>query len=82
MPLPKHGNDHHKGPCTCNDHKQTTVGILKVTIELTTPMLAYILPDWVPSQSIPDPSAAHGSDSRAPLRPPTSLLRQHCALIV
>ena len=79
---PKHGNDHDKGPCTCNDHKQTTVGVLKATIEFPTPVLAYILPDWEPIQSIPGLSAVHWSDSGAPLRPPTSLLRQHCALIV
>ena len=82
MPPPKHGNDHNKGPCTCDDHKQTTVGILKATIELPTPALAYILPDWEPSWSMPGLSAAHWSVSRAPLRPLTSLLRQHCALVV
>ena len=73
---------HDNGPCTCDKQKQTTIGVEKTTIDLPTPVLAYVLPAW-DANTLP-----HGHfmvsfcENRALQRPATSLLRQHCALIV
>lgn len=42
---------HDDGPCTCDKHKQITIGVEKTTIEFATPVLAYVLPEWEPTWS-------------------------------
>jgi hypothetical protein len=78
----KGGHDHDKRACTCDHNKQTTIGIAKSTIDFPVPVLAYIQPYWEPTRSLQVLCAGPRSDALAHLKPPTSLLRQHCALIV
>lgn len=73
---------HDDGPCTCDKQKQTTFGVVKTTVELPTPVLAYVLPAWDPNTLLRWRTMTSCCENRAPHRPTTSLLRQHCALIV
>ena len=71
-----------QGPCTCDQSKQTTIGVEKNTIELPTPVVAYVLPEWEAVWLPHNDSLALSSENQAVRKPATSLLRQHCALIV
>jgi len=73
---------HDEGPCTCDKQKQTTIGVDKTTIALPTPVLAYVLPAWDANTLPLWHSLASCGETLAPQKPTTSLLRQHCALIV
>ena len=70
------------GPCTCDKSKQTTVGVEKNTSELPAPVVAYVLPEWESSWLPHGDPLARRCDNWALRKPATSLLRQHCALIV
>jgi hypothetical protein len=75
------GDEKHKCNCEKNDGKMLTVQ--KSTVELPTPVIVAVL-DWSMAVDLL-PSAAIRVQYRGNLaiaRPPTSLLRQHCALIV
>jgi hypothetical protein len=81
-PAPSDQSRHDKKPCRCESQKQTSIGLDKNTIEFAAPAMLYILPSWdlawAPRWSLMPRSRANAS----PLIPDTSLLRQHCALVV
>lgn len=70
------------GPCDCEQHKQVKqVPDRSTTVDFSWTLIA-VLPgdertDWIPEP----PTIARFSPGAVP-RPPTSLLRLHCALIV
>lgn len=74
-------NDKHDCDCGKNNSKMLTVE--KSTVELPAPVIVATL-DWTHvAELVPTAvSRAHYRDASAIARPPTSLLRQHCALIV
>ena len=81
-PCGGHDGNGENGTCTCStqDPKPCPAELSK--IDLPTPVLVAVLPIW-------DPIPPHALGSRelillnqALVRPVTSLLRQHCALIV
>lgn len=74
--------DRDQGPCTCDKSKQTTISVEKSTIDLPAPVLVFVLPEWEPSWLPHGDSLPLSSESWALRKPATSLLRQHCALIV
>ncbi len=75
------GDEKHKCNCEKNDGKMLTVQ--KLTVDLPTPVVVAVLVwsmamDFVPPATI----QVQYRGNSASVRPPTSLLRQHCALIV
>ncbi|HMN39758.1 MAG TPA: hypothetical protein PKE29_02865 [Phycisphaerales bacterium] len=75
------GDEKHHCNCEKNDGKMLTVQ--KSTVELPMPVVVAIL-DWSMAADMLPPAAIRVQyrGSLAIARPPTSLLRQHCALIV
>lgn len=70
------------GPCTCGKHYTGTSGIEKPGADLSPPVLVAVLPIVAPDltgAALAVRTARHG---HVPLRPQTSLLRLHCALVV
>jgi hypothetical protein len=88
------GGDHHQGPvspedgsdqhdCTCGKNQAKMMAGEKPTIELPTAVLVAILNWTTVAWAAPEPSLTFVSgEVWACARPPTSLLRMHCALIV
>ncbi len=76
----KHKNDQKR--CNCDGNKLTSIGLDKSTIEFPASALLFLLPRWETSWYPRWPLMALPSENRSPLRPATSLLYQHCALIV
>ncbi|QOJ16359.1 MAG: hypothetical protein HRU76_01585 [Phycisphaeraceae bacterium] len=88
------GGDHQKKPvspeddsdqhdCTCGQNQAKMMAGEKPTIELPTTVLVAILNWATVAGAAPEPSPAFVSgEVWACARPPTSLLRMHCALIV
>ncbi|MBK9126252.1 MAG: hypothetical protein RL580_913 [Pseudomonadota bacterium] len=88
------GGDHHQGPvspeddsdqhdCTCGKNQVKMMAGEKPTIELPTTVLVAILNWTTVAWAAPEPSITFVSgEVWACARPPTSLLRMHCALIV
>lgn len=81
---------HHDTPsdgdhqdCTCGKHEAKMLSGEKPTIELPTAVLVAIL-NWVaiPSSAAEPSRPFTNGEIWAAVRPPTSLLRLHCALIV
>jgi len=70
------------GPCKCGQQKQATVGLEKVTLKLPVPTLVYAPQDWQPARWTRGIVRFSSRDDRVPVKWPTSLLSQHCALIV
>jgi hypothetical protein len=75
------GDEKHHCNCEKNDGKMLTVQ--KSTVELPMPVVVAIL-DWsmAVGMLLPATDQVQFRGSSAIVRPPTSLLRQHCALIV
>jgi hypothetical protein len=77
---PTHKN--HEDGCRCGSDKK--IGTLegKSQVSFQPNLLAYILPEPLPLRPLYGQLVGVRPDSRAPVRPDQSLLRQHCALIV
>lgn len=82
VPLSPQGDPQDQKPCTCDSHKQTTIGLDKTTIEFPATVVLFPLPNWDLSWAPRWSSMALRTENWNQLRPATSLLRQHCALIV
>lgn len=77
------GPNHEKHDCTCDSSSGTMLSVEKSTVELPALVVVAVI-DWVPlADLVPDALfRVHEREQRAVQRPPTSLLRLHCALIV
>jgi hypothetical protein len=80
QPAPQH--DHKHGACTCGaDNKIGTSGASS-QVSFRPSVLAYVLPEPFSLQAPGGLLEGVRPDSRAPVKPDQTLLRQHCALIV
>jgi len=72
-----------KHDCDCGKNSGMMLSVQKSTVELPAPVVVAVL-DWALTSDLLPPVQfqAHEQQLRAVERPPTSLLRMHCALIV
>jgi hypothetical protein len=80
-----HESDHHadRGTASTDGNQSTVLTVAKTTLEFPTPILVAILsfPTILESGAL-SPFRTGGRDLWVDSRPPTTLLRLHCALIV
>ena len=79
----EHNNKHGDGNCACGNHDSKMLTAIKSSVEFSTPVLIAVLP-WqeLSPLTLDLPTRVQFHHDWAQIRPPTSLLRLHCALIV
>lgn len=81
-PCGGHDGKPDKGKCTCSTQDPKSRASEPSKVDLPTPVLVAVLPTWDPIPPSPVGFRSLSLLERPLVRPATSLLHQHCALIV
>jgi len=73
---------HEDGPCMCGKDTLATIGGEPISIDFPAFLLVCVLPDWEVAWDAPTLGATMDRADLALHKPPTTLLRLHCALTI